>query len=435
MMDIEALLFFFGGLLVLLAIGTPVAMATGLVGAGCAYLFIGKGAVSQLGVLVFSHSSNFVLLVVPLFVLMGEALAVTRIGRDLFTAAQIWLRAVPGALPIGTIFSCAGFAAVCGSSPVTAAAIGSVAVPEMIRKGYSPRLAFGVTAAGGTLGIIIPPSVSLILYGIITETSIGALFIAGIGPGLLLAALLSSTVLYLIWRNPELAPSKLTSVDTTERWTSLVSVVPVTLLVIAVLGGIYAGIATPTEAAAIGAFGALLIAFVLGALNRGVMRRILDTTARTTAMFMLLVITGLFSAFVLSRLGIPQATAQFIIGLDVQPWIIMLCINLLLMFLGMFLDPMSILVVVVPVLFPAVVALGYNPIWFGILVTIQIEIAAITPPVGFNLLVLKSVIPGARMIDIVRGGLTFVAPLLIGIVMMMVWPDIALFLPRLMSLK
>jgi C4-dicarboxylate transporter, DctM subunit len=426
---------FFAVLLVLLATGTPVAVATGLTAAVGALLFIGKGALSQLGVLLFAQSSNFVLLMVPLFILMGEALGVTRIGRDLFTAAQIWLGRVPGALPIGTIFSCAGFAAVCGSSPVTAATIGSVAVPEMMRKGYAPRLAFGVTAAGGTLGIMIPPSVSLILYGIITETSIGALFMAGIGPGLMLVALLSLTVFYLIWRNPGLAPARSMPIDTTERWTSLRSVIPVTLLVIAVLGSIYTGIATPTEAAAVGALGSLLIAFVLGSLKRAVMRRILDNTARTTAMFILLVATGLFSAFVLSRLGIPQATAQAIVGLDMPPWAIMVAINVLLLVLGMFLDPMSILVIVVPVLFPAVMKLGYDPVWFGILVTLQIEIAAISPPVGFNLFVLRTVVADARMADIIRGGLIFVTPLLVGIALLMIWPDIALFLPQMMDLK
>ena len=239
MLDTSSFLPFFVLLLILLATGTPVAVATALAGALVAVVFIGTGALSQLGVLLFAQASNFVLLMVPLFILMGEALGATRIGRDLFTAAQIWLRFIPGALPIGTIFSCAGFAAVCGSSPVTAATIGSVAVPEMIRKGYAARLAFGVTAAGGTLGIMIPPSISFILYGIITETSIGALFMAGIGPGIMLVALLSLTVFFLIWRNPELAPARSAAIDTSERWTSLRSVIPVTLLVVAVLGSIY----------------------------------------------------------------------------------------------------------------------------------------------------------------------------------------------------
>lgn len=426
---------FFVVLLVFLATGTPVAVATALTAALGAVLFIGKGALSQLGVLLFAQASNFVLLMVPLFVLMGEALGATRIGRDLFTAAQIWLGRIPGALPIGTIFSCAGFAAVCGSSPVTAATIGSVAVPEMMRKGYAAKLAFGVTAAGGTLGIMIPPSVSLILYGIITETSIGALFMAGIGPGLMLVTLLSLTVFYLIWRNPQLAPARTSVIDTSERWSSLRSVIPVSLLVVAVLGSIYAGIATATEAAAVGALGALVIAFLLGSLKREVMGRILDNTARTTAMFVLLVATGLFSAFVLSRLGIPQATAQAITGLDVPPWVVMLAINALLLILGMFLDPMSILVIVVPVLFPAVVQLGYDPVWFGVMVTLQIEIAAISPPVGFNLFVLRTVVADARMADIIRGGLIFITPMLVGIALLMMYPEIALFLPRMMDLN
>jgi len=435
MSDLLNFLPFFVLLLVLLATGTPVAVATALAAAVGAIMFIGKGALSQLGVLLFAQASSFVLLMVPLFILMGEALGATRIGRDLFTAAQIWLWRVPGALPIGTIFSCAGFAAVCGSSPVTAATIGSVAVPEMIRKGYAARLAFGVTAAGGTLGIMIPPSVSFILYGIITETSIGALFMAGIGPGLMLVALLSLTVFYLIWRHPELAPPRSATIDTSERWTSLRSVLPVTLLIVAVLGSIYTGIATATEAAAVGALGALLIAFLLGSLKREVMNRILDNTARTTAMFVLLVATGLFSAFVLSRLGIPQATAQAITGLDVAPWVVMLAINGLLLILGMFLDPMSILIIVVPILFPAVVQLGYDPVWFGVMVTLQIEIAAISPPVGFNLFVLRTVVANARMADIIRGGLIFIAPMLIGIALLMIFPEIALFLPRMMDLK
>ena len=434
MLDTSSFLPFFVLLLILLATGTPVAVATALAGALVAVVFIGTGALSQLGVLLFAQASNFVLLMVPLFILMGEALGATRIGRDLFTAAQIWLRFIPGALPIGTIFSCAGFAAVCGSSPVTAATIGSVAVPEMIRKGYAARLAFGVTAAGGTLGIMIPPSISFILYGIITETSIGALFMAGIGPGIMLVALLSLTVFFFIWRNPELAPARSAAIDTSERWTSLRSVIPVTLLVVAVLGSIYTGIATATEAAAVGATGALLIAFLLGSLKREVMHRILDNTARTTAMFVLLVATGLFSAFVLSRLGIPQATAQAITGLDVPPWVVMLAINGLLLLLGMFLDPMSILVIVVPVIFPAVVKLGYDPVWFGVIVTLQIEIAAISPPVGFNLFVLRTVVPNARMADIIRGGLMFIAPMLLGIVFLMIYPDIALLLPRMMGL-
>jgi len=423
---------FLAALLLFLATGTPVAVATGLLGIAGVYLFLPHAVLTQLANIALAQSSNYVLVVAPLFIMMGEALAATGIGRDLFTAAQIWLRRLPGALAVGTIFACAAFAAVCGSSPVTAATIGAMSVPEMINKGYDRRLALGVTAAGGTLGILIPPSIPLILYGIITETSIGALFIAGIVPGLMMAFLLMLTVWYKVWRNPAVAPKASDRVVASERWTSLKSVIPVLILATLVLGSIYRGIATPTEAGAIGAAGALIIAGVLGALGRRVVVRILDNTVRTTAMFVLLIVGGLFSAFVLARLGIPQGTAKLLVELHTAPWVIMVLINLLLVVLGMFMDPMSILVIIVPVFFPAVVALGYDPVWFGVIITINIEIAAISPPVGFNLFVLKTVIPRVDMRDIIQGSLIFIVPLAAGIGILIALPQIALFLPHMM---
>jgi C4-dicarboxylate transporter DctM subunit len=420
-------------LLVFLSTGTPVAVATGLLGVVGVYLFLPPAAIKQLATIAYAQSANFVLIVVPLFVLMGEALAATRIGRDLFTAAHIWLRALPGSLACGTIFACACFAAVCGSSPVTAATIGAMAIPEMINKGYDKRLAFGVTAAGGTLGILIPPSIPMVLYGVITETSIGSLFIAGIVPGIMMAALLALTVMLRVWRNPASAPQASVAIARAERWSSLRSVIPVIALALMVLGSIYLGIATPTEAGAVGAIGALLIALALGALSRAAVVRCFDNTARTTAMFIFLIIGGLFSAFVLARLGIPQATAKLLVSLDVPPWVILVLINLLLMVLGMFMDPMSIMVIMVPVFFPAVVQLGYDPVWFGVIITINIEIAAISPPVGFNLFVLKTVIPNADMKDIIAGSLTFIVPLALGILILIARPEIALWLPNLMK--
>lgn len=423
---------FLAAMLVLLATGAPVAVAMGLLGAIGVVLLLPAAAITQLATIAFAQSANFVLVVVPLFVLMGEALAATSIGRDLFTAAQIWLRRVPAALAVGTVFACAGFAAVCGSSPVTAATIGSMAVPEMIKKGYDRRLALGVTAAGGTLGILIPPSIPMILYGIITETSIGALFIAGIVPGVMMALMLSATAIWQAMRNPSFAPQAARGVAERERWTSLASVIPVMVLAGAVLGSIYTGIATPTEAGAVGALGAIVIAAVLGSLGRRAAARILDNTARTTAMFVLLIIGGLFSAFILARVGIPQGTAKFLVELQLAPWVILVLINLLLAVLGMFMDPMSLMVIMVPVFFPAVVALGYDPVWFGVLITINIEVAMISPPVGFNLFVLKTVIPDVDMKDIIAGSLIFIVPLVAGIGILIAWPEVALFLPRMM---
>ncbi len=418
-------------LLAFLATGVPVAVATGLIGIIGTLLFVSPYAISHLASIAYSQSSYFVLTVVPLFILMGEALAVTGIGRDLFRAAQLWLRRLPGALAVGTIFACTGFSAVCGSSPVTAATIGSMAVPEMVRLGYDRRLALGATAAGGTLGILIPPSIAMIFYGVITETSIGALFIAGILPGIMIAGLLSLTIILLVLYRPEIAPPLTGSVSWAERWRALWVVVPVLFLAFLVMGSIYFGVATPTEAGAVGAAGALLIAGVSRTLNFEVIGRILGNTVRTTAMFMLLLIGGLFSAFMLARLGVPQGMADMMIGLDLPPWVIIILINLLLMVLGMFMDPMSVLVIMVPIFFPAVTAMGYDPVWFGVLVTINIEIAAISPPVGFNLFVLKSVVPDATLSEVIRGSLIFIAPLALGILLLIAFPQIALYLPGL----
>jgi C4-dicarboxylate transporter DctM subunit len=420
-------------LIALMITRAPVAVVLGIIGIVGTAAFVSTAALQQIANIAYTQSSNFVLVVVPLFVLMGEALASTPIGNDLFRAAHMWLRRIPGALAVATVFACAVFAAVCGSSPVTAATIGSMAVPEMIKRGYDKSLALGTAAAGGTLGILIPPSVPMIIYGVLTETSIGDLFIAGILPGIMMAFLFSITVvLKVLWR-PELAPPLIEHTPWPVKLRALGSVTPVLLLSVLVIGSIYLGAATPTEAGAVGAAGAILIAAAMGYLRWSSLNRMLDATVRTTAMFLLLFVGGLFASFALTRLGVPQGMSNFLTGLDVAPWVIIVLINLLLLVLGMFLDPTSILVIIVPIFFKAVVALGYHPVWFGVMVTIQIEIAAITPPVGFNLFVLKSVVPGVEMADVVRGSLIFVIPLLLGIVLLMIFPQIALFLPSLMK--
>ena len=424
---------FIVALIALLAMHAPVAVALGLIGIVGTALFVSPEAIRQIANIAFTQSSNFILTVVPLFILMGESLAATRIGSDLFQTAQMWLRRLPGALAVGTVFACAVFAAVCGSSPVTAATIGAMAVPEMIKRGYDKTLALGTTAAGGTLGILIPPSIPMIIYGVITDTSIGDLFIAGILPGIMMACLFSGTVIIKVLLRPELAPPLKERTPWPVKWRALGSVAPVVLLSVLVIGSIYGGIATPTEAGAVGAAGAIAFAGLMRYLSRPVLLRILENTVKTTAMFLLLLVGGLFSSFVLTRLGVPQAMSNFLTSLDVAPWIIIVMINILLLILGMFLDPTSVLVIIVPIFFKAVVALGYDPVWFGVMVTVQIEIAAITPPVGFNLFVLNSVVPNTELADVVRGSLIFVIPLLVGIVMLMAFPPIALYLPSLMK--
>jgi len=430
---VEAFLWFLafvGALVLFMALRTPVAVGLGLIGALGSAAFISTGALTQIANIAYTQGTSFVLVVVPMFVLMGEVIAFSGLGSALYRAAALWMRRLPGGLAAATVLACAGFASVCGSSPITAATIGSISVPEMIRNGYDRRLALGATAAGGTLGILIPPSIPMILYGVITETSIGKLFIAGIVPGLMMAGLLILTIVIQVWWKPELAPRLAEPSLPRERWRALGEVFPVVVLAIGVIGSIYGGIATPTEAGAVGAGAAIAIAALMSRLKFALLKSALDAAVRTTAMFLLLLIGGLFSSFVLARLGVPQGMSELLTSFSARPWMIIVLINLMLIVLGMFLDPMSILVIVVPIFLDAVRAIGYDPVWFGVMVTIQIEIAAITPPVGFNLFVLKTVAgAGTDMNDVIRGSLLFVAPLLLGIVLLVLFPQIALWLP------
>src|SRR5262245_24576684 len=242
----------------------PVAVVLGIIGIVGTAVFVSTAALQQIANIAYTQSSNFVLVVVPLFVLMGEALASTGIGNDLFRAAHMWLRRIPGALAVGTVFACAVFAAVCGSSPVTAATIGSMAVPEMIKRGYDKTLALGTAAAGGTLGILIPPSIPMIIYGVLTETSIGDLFIAGILPGIRMAILFSATIILKVLLRPELAPPVKERTPWPVKWRALGGVMPVLVLAFLVIGSIYRGVATPTEAGAVGAAGAIAVGAVVG---------------------------------------------------------------------------------------------------------------------------------------------------------------------------
>lgn len=422
---------FIGALVFLLALRIPVAVSMGLIGIVGTAIFVSPRAVIQIANISYSQTWNFVLVIVPLFVLMGEVIAISGLGAALFRAASIWLRRLPGGLAIGTIAASAGFASVCGSSPVTAATIGSMAVPEMIKHGYSKALAAGATAAGGTLGILIPPSVPMILYGVITDTSIGGLFLAGILPGIMMALLMSGSVILQVVMKPSTAPPITGRVTFRERMSASAAALPTVLIALMIVATLYAGIASPSETGAFGAAAAVIVALAMGRLMNGRLRIALEKTVRTTGMFMLLLIGGLFSSFVLTRLGVPQDISNYLTSIDLEPWLIIVMINVVLLVMGMVLDPLSILVIIVPIFAQTIVELGYDPIWFGIIVTIQIEIAAITPPVGLNLFVLRSVVPDLSLSDTTKGAIVFVVPMLIGIGLLMVFPQIALWLPSL----
>lgn len=417
-------------LLVLFALRTPVAVALAMVAFFGTASMVSTASVGQVAALAYSVSSNPIIVVVPLFILMGEVLSAAQIGANLFRAAEMWFRRVPGALAVATIWACAIFGSVCGSSPVTATTIGSMAIPEMLRRGYSMSLALGATAAGGTLGILIPPSIIMVVYGVITDTSIGHLFIGGIVPGLMLATLLSGTAILAAIRYPEMAPKVTERPTRAERRSATLGVLPVLALALFVILSIYSGAATPTEASGVGAAGAIVIAWAMGRMKIAVMMQSLERTVRTTAMFMLLLVGGLFSSFLLARLGIPQAMSDFMTSLPLPGWGIMLIINFVLLILGMFMDPGSIIVIVIPIFIKTILTLGYDPVWFGIIVTIQSEIAAITPPVGFNLFILKNITPGANMRIISGGAIMFVIPMLFCIALLTAFPQLVTFLPN-----
>ena len=414
--------------IILLGFGTPISFCLGFMGVAGILAFLNVGTLYQIAEIAADSGTNLFMLTLPLFVLMAEVVAFSGVGDDLYTAAHDWLSWLPGGLAISSIATCTGFAAISGSSPATAATVGLVSIPEMIKRGYNRYLAVGAIATGGTLGILIPPSITMIIYGIVTEVSIGKLFIAGIVPGILLALILCIAIATAAKLKPSLAP-RVHGVRWSDRWTSLRRVWAFLLLAFSIVGSIYAGIATPTESAAIGATFAIIIALLYKRLTVSALHGALLRTAGVTAMIMFLVIGGNVMAFLLSTLTIPQYVTEVVMGLQVSKWAIMIIINIILIVMGCLLDPMAIMVISLPIIFPIVTNLGFDPVWFGIVVTINVEMGMITPPVGLNLFILKGAVPGVTMKDVVLGSLPFLFLLLIGLILIMLFPSLSTWLP------
>lgn len=423
----------FGTLLAFLALGVPVAFAMGMAGAICATVFIGPHLLLQIGRIGYEVATNHLFLVAPLFVMMAALVSHSDIAEKSFVAATKWFNWVPGALPVSTVAASTAFAAISGSSPATAAAIGYMAVPEMMRHGYSKRLAVGVVAAGGTLGILIPPSVVMVIYGIMTETSIGSLFIAGIVPGLFLAALMVAYVVLFSLREGT-AASLAVRVTWGERIRSTKGIWPILLLFVLVMGSIYAGLTTPTEAAAFGAAGALLLTLHRPDMRLRGLNKVLLSTAQTTTMLMLLIVFGSFFGFVVSALGIAHGMVDAVTAANLQPWMVLFLYIAALLLLGCVMDPASMMVITLPLAFPVLSKLGYDAVWLGIIVTIAVEIGMITPPVGLNLFVLKGIVPKeVTMYDIMAGAAPFIGVMLVGLGFIVAFPGIATWLPGLMK--
>lgn len=416
-------------LFVTLLIGVPIAFAMGSVAVFGILLFMETPQLAQLVHIVFSNGTSGTLLVAPMFILMAEILAGAGISRDLFNAASRWFNWLPGGLAVTSIMACAGFASVTGSSSATVAAIGTMSVPEMLRYGYDRRLAAGAVVAGGTLGILIPPSLAMIVYGIVTGTSIVQLFLAGIVPGILTAALLSAYVVYRVRCNPSLAPP-VARPSWRERFASLRGAWPVVLLAVLVLGAMYTGAATPTEAAGVGVVGALLIVAGLGRLRMRVLQDALVRSARTSAMVLFLVFGGLTFAYVVEYLNVPHAISDLVLELGANPWLVLAAVNVILLILGCFFDPISMLVLTMPFLFPIIADQGFDAVWFGVVATLNCEIGLITPPVGINLFVLRSASPDLSLGEIIRGSVPFITILLLSMVLLVLFPQMATWVVR-----
>jgi len=415
-------------LILLLGLGTPISFCLGFLGAAGVVALLDISVLYQIAEVAADTGTSLFLLTLPLFILMAEVVSFSGLGDDIYTAAHDWLSWLPGGLAISSIATCTGFAAISGSSPATAATVGLVSIPEMIKRGYNRYLAVGSIAVGGTLGILIPPSITMIIYGIITEVSIGKLFIAGIIPGIMLALILSIGVAIAVKIKPALAP-RTEDVRWRKRFSSLKRVWAFVVLAISIIGSIYAGIATPTESAAIGATLAIIIALIYRRLTLKALHGALLRTVGVTSMIMFLVLGGNVMAFLLSTMGIPQYVTEAVTALNASKWAIMIIINVILLAMGCLLDPMAIMVISLPIIFSIVTQLGFDPVWFGIVVTINVEMGMITPPVGLNLFILKGSVPGITMKDIVGGSLPFLFLLLLGLVIIMLFPDLATWLP------
>ena len=387
-------------LLLLLVMGLPVAFSLGMAGVAGMLLFMGgDGALAQLPIIGYKSLDDFVLTAVPLYILMSQILLTGKVGNDLFELANKWLRHLPGGLGIATVMACAVFAAITGSSVACAVTIGAIAIPEMLARGYERSLVLGAVAAGGTLGILIPPSIPMILYGAITDESIGKLFMSGVVPGAILTVLF---IMIVVYRSRNLPREAAASWD--ERISALKKSFWGLLLPVIVVGGIYTGIFTPTEAAGIGTVYSLIITFgIYRTLSLKDMPEILEDTIKTTCMIFAIMIGASLFGFVLTILDAPQALTNFVVDMQTNRWVIFVAINILLLFLGCILESVSIIFITLPILFPLIVRLGFDPIWFNVVMLINLELALITPPVGMNLFVLQGISPDSKMTQIIKG--------------------------------
>ena len=414
----------------LLALAIPVAAGLGVLGLLLSAIYSKLPLSLAMGEIAWGTSNNFLLVAIPFFVLLGEILLRSGMAERMYNALVLWMPWLPGGLMHSNIAACAMFAATSGSSVATAATIGTVALNEIEKHGYSERLFLGTIAAGGTLGILIPPSINMIVYGVLTETSIPKLYLAGFIPGLVLATLFSLTVLIFCIVRPQLAGRR-TSATWEQRLTALPDLLPPLIIFLAVIGSIYAGWATATESAALGVIAALAIAAWNRRLTLRTLLHAFEGTMRTTAMIMAILLAAYFLNFVITSIGLTTQVNQFITGLQLTPVQLLIAVVIFYFVLGMFMETLSMMVATVPIIAPIMFKAGFDPVWFGIIIIILMELAMITPPVGINLYVVQGLRKRGRIDDVIIGASPFVITMMIMVVILSIWPEIALWLPKL----
>ncbi len=433
----------FGSAFFLLISGIPI--WSGLAGISVAAILIFSPNLMQtLPYTLYGSMDNFALLAIPLFILLSAPIAESQASKDLYETLHKWLHKVPGGIGIANMIGCGIFAALCGSSPATAAAIGGIGIPEMRRRGYSPALATGLIAHGGTFGILIPPSVTMILYGVATETSIGKCFIAGVIPGILLV-LMSCLWVGTVFVYRKFHPAKRGSlyyIDVEqqritetfhwrERFTSLVKVLPFVLIIFGIMGSLYGGWATPSEAGGLGAVLSLACVMIIYRVYKP--RQLWDIFVKAlneSTMILMIMAAALIFAWVSSDLYATQTLGELILKLPMGKWGVIFFINIFLLILGCFIPPAAVILMVAPLLLPIIQGLGFDPVWFAVIMTVNLEIGLVTPPVGLNLYVVKSIAPDIPMSKVLLGAAPFVLIDCLLIVLLCIWPQLALWLPN-----
>jgi len=415
-------------LLALLALALPVAGALGTLGVLLDQIYSQMPLTLALGEVAWSSSKDFLLVAIPMFILLGEILLRAGVAERMYDAMVKWMSWLPGGLMHSNIGACTVFAATSGSSVATAATVGTVALPLVKKYGYNERLFLGTLAAGGTLGILIPPSINLIIYAVLTDTSIPKLYLAGIVPGIGLALVFMAMIVAVCLVRPAWGGRRL-SASWAERIASLPHLLPPLGIFLVVVGSIYAGIATPTEAASLGVVAALGLAWAYGRLSLAMLKEVLENSMRTTAMVMLIIVAAYFLNFVISAIGLTAMLTDFISGLGLSKFEMLLAVVVFYLVLGCFMETLSMMITTIPIVAPVMVGLGFDPLWFGVVLVILIETALITPPVGLNLFVVQSLRTHGTLNDVMAGSLPFVVAMLVMIALLGFFPGIALWLP------